>query len=185
MEGYLVLHGVIKTQIRQVFQVFLNNLRNVLHALGRCLRRVGERLPTPVHFRESTLKRRWRPGRLTAPAVVVALRGKFAHLGSGVRGYIGAGDGRSVAAAQGWGCEQRGLVLVLLLMVVVVIVTVHRHRRRLCTRRQGDGGDERDGGAGQLLMSMMMRVCRRGRETSGHVKRQVMVLAQELKQGIG
>ncbi len=99
-----MVNGAVETQIREILQILLDNLRNILNPLCRSLRRVGERLATAIHLGERSFERRGRARRLAAPPpLVMALGGESAQLGRGVGGYVGHGDGGTVGATAAQG----------------------------------------------------------------------------------
>ncbi len=127
-----MVNGAVETQIREILQILLDNLRNILNPLSRRLRRVGERLATAIHLGQRALEGRGRARRLAAPPpLVMALGRESAKLGRRVGGNIGHGDGGAIraaaAAAQGGRGQQGGLVLVvqlLLLMIMIMMVMI-------------------------------------------------------------
>ncbi len=95
-----MVNGAVETQIREILQILLDNLRNILDPLGRRLRRIGERLSAAIHLGERALEGRGRARRLAAPPpLVMALGREAAQLGRGVGGYVGHGGGGAVVGA--------------------------------------------------------------------------------------
>ena len=172
---YLVFHGPVVTQICQILQILLDNLRDVLNPLGRRLRRVGERLSPTVHLRQRSLKGRGRARCFTVASVVLALRRKFGQFRRRVGRHVGGRDGRGVAAAQGGGGEQGGVVVLVVVKVMQVTAAAHGYRRGLGIGRYGGAAAatvaDKAASVGQLLMvAVVVCVCRRGRETACHVE---------------
>ena len=102
---------MIETHLRVVLHVLLDDLINVLHPLGRGLRRVGERLPAAVHLEQGALERGGGARRFAGATAAWPLRRKFLYLGRAVGRHVGAEGGRG----------QQGALLLLLL---------DRHQRR-------------------------------------------------------
>ena len=96
-----------KVQIRKILlHVLLYDLSDILHALRRGLRRVGERLPPAVHLGQGPLERGRRPWGL-APRVLLTYGRHSGRLGRAVRrnvviiGSAKGGRGEQAAGVAG------------------------------------------------------------------------------------
>ena len=137
-----------------VQHVLLDNLHELVHPLGRCLRSVGEGLSPTVHGGQGPLEGSRSPGSLS----VVSRWGRGEP--RCLWGWVGRGCVRVIRAEGGRG-EQRALAGLDLVQCA--------DRRAL-----GSGRVASSTGSGQS------RVSRGGCETSGHIKRHVGT-SEELK----